>query len=85
MFSWIPARDHAKSKSGDVTKVLTELQGSTEKDDRIHGVTTGRRGWKEAKKKRDLGSRAKCTSLGGGGGALTGQIGGQANQRVSIF
>jgi hypothetical protein len=27
----------------------------------------------------------KCTSLGGGGGALTGQIGGQANQRVSIF
>jgi hypothetical protein len=25
------------------------------------------------------------TSLGGGGGALTGQIGGQADQRVSIF
>ena len=25
------------------------------------------------------------TSLGGGGGALTDQIGGQVNQRVSIF
>jgi len=39
----------------------------------------------KVKKKRGKGSRAKCTSLGGGGGALTGQIGGQANQRVSIF
>jgi hypothetical protein len=55
MFSWVLTLDHAKSKSGDVTKVLTELQGSTEKDDRIHGVTTGRRGWKEAKKKARLG------------------------------
>jgi hypothetical protein len=56
MFSWIPARGHAKSKSGDVTKVLTELQGSAEKDDRIHGLTTGRHGWKETKKSATWGA-----------------------------
>jgi hypothetical protein len=31
MFSWVQTLDHAKSKSGDVTKVLTELQGSVQK------------------------------------------------------
>jgi hypothetical protein len=83
MSSLVLTQDHAKSKSGDVTKVARKLQGFCDLVGRFP-ATHIPTGILAGKKKRGIKPRFK-NLLGGGGGALTGQIGGQANQRVSIF
>jgi hypothetical protein len=78
MFSCVLTLDHAKSKSEDITKDASNLQDLNARTATIYQA--GPQAKKSAVK-----NRACKTSIVGGGGALTGQIGGQANQRVSIF
>jgi len=80
MFSCVLTRDHAKSKSEDVTKDASNLQGFCARMGFISQIYPA-----VGKKKARYKYRAINTSIVGGGGALIDQIGGQANQRVRIF
>jgi hypothetical protein len=67
MSSCVLTLDHAKSKSEDVTKDACNLQGFCARMSCIPGFSFLQT------KKSAVKNRALKTSLGGGGGALTGQ------------